>query len=179
MLLGNRIPGAGVFMLLVSLAASAAGCSDGGSSDADCPTTPTDQAVLQGQMPWGQASLSAASNGHVTGALPWGCTDLSWAGNRIQGISPWGGVDVQEDTFSDHAHLTGPLPWGQADVLIDAGSVNGTLPWGQVSLHLSGIHLGGTLPWGSADLHLVSPAHSMLLDPIVLLALTAMMSDKT
>jgi hypothetical protein len=130
--------------------------------------------VISGSGPWGSVDLRATSSGVVKGNLPWGSSAMNRNGDRYSGSTPWGSTNL---TYVD-GQLSGSAPWGHISVRVTETSLRGSLPWGSANLTLNGKVITGSLPWGSVTLTL-GDNYKSLNDPDVLLALAALLSDKT
>ncbi len=131
-------------------------------------------AVLTGRIPYGSVNLRTPSEHAVKGQLPYGRTNVTRNGNQYAGSTPWGQTNL---TFVDGV-LSGKAPYGRIDVRITETSVTGRIPYGSVDLKLNGQVLTGKLPYGSVTLTL-GDNYSSLTDPDVVLALAAILSEKT
>ena len=139
-----------------------------------CIESSSDNLVLSGQAPWGGVELKKNDDGSVEGHTAWGHAKLQQDGSRIFGSTAWGGVDLNYN----NGRSSGKIPWGGVNLTIDRTRLKGSLPWGGCDLKLDGQDLDGYFPWGTAHLRLGDKYHS-LTDPDVILAIAALVSDKT
>lgn len=159
---------AGVFMMVTLLS----GCSgESAPSRAEFDRLP---AVITGRGPWGSVALRATPEGTVKGSLPWGQATIQRSGDQYHGSTPWGATRL---TYANGT-LSGTAPWGKVSVQITEHGVTGKLPWGSVNLVLKGQVLSGTLPWGKVELT-IGDRYKSLTEPDVIMALVAILSDKT
>ncbi len=162
-----------ILLILVLAIPILAGCDSQANSaaQAEFQRAPV---VISGSGPWGRVDLRATSEGVVRGSLPWGNARMSRNGNQYGGNTPWGPTNM---TFVD-GRLSGSAPWGPVNVVISEHSLSGSLPWGPANLTLNGKVVTGSLPWGSVKLTL-GDGYNSLNDPDVVLALAALLADKT
>lgn len=130
--------------------------------------------VLSGKIPYGGVDLRTPSESAVKGQLPYGRTNVTRNGNQFAGSTPWGQTNL---TFVDGV-LSGKAPYGGINVRITDTTVTGRIPYGAVELTLNGKVLTGKLPYGSVTLTL-GDNYTALTDPDVVLALAAILSEKT
>lgn len=130
--------------------------------------------VLSGNIPYGGADLRTTSSGVVKGKLPYGRALVNRIGNAYSGDTPFGRTNL---TYVDGL-LSGKAPYGGINVRISETTVTGRIPYGSVNLTLNGNQITGTLPYGRVTLTL-GANYKTLNDPDVVLALAALLSDKT
>lgn len=130
--------------------------------------------VLGGQAPYGRVELLIASDGSIEGRVPYGQVKLRRDGSRIFGKSPFGNVDL---TYNS-GRLSGQVPYGKVELNISESALTGKIPYGRVALLLNQKNLKGRLPYGSTDLYLGN-RYGSLINPDVILAIAALISDKT